>query len=201
VKILDLTQTLTNFPYPGDPELRINEKEMDGFIVSEIRIGSHLSTHVDYPKHVGLENKNILNIFKDGIIKGSCCCISLNNYKENIPKNCDILLIYTGASKYWGKEEYFKKIPEIPFLNDIIKSNIKCVGIDACTIGGFEEHKKLLSNNILIIENLNENLKNLVGKKFYFLGLPLKIYDIDASPIRCVAIFKKKENRNKIRKQ
>ncbi|AIJ05954.1 hypothetical protein JH146_1111 [Methanocaldococcus bathoardescens] len=186
MKILDLTQTLINFPYPGDPELKITEKEIDGFIVSEIVMGSHLCTHIDYPKHVGLENKIP---FKGGIIEGKGYCISLNDFEMNKLPVCDILLIYTGFSKYWKRKEYFEEIPEIPFLDDIIKSNIKCIGIDACTIGGFEEHKKLLSKNILIIENLNENLKNLVGKSFYFLGLPLKIFDIDASPIRCIAIL------------
>ncbi|CAB3289930.1 conserved protein of unknown function [Methanocaldococcus lauensis] len=185
MKILDLTQPLINFPYPGDPELKITEKKMDGFIISEIVMGSHLSTHVDYPKHIGLEN---IIFSKDLIIKGMGYCISLNDFERNKLPVCDILLIYTGFSKYWGKEEYFEKIPDIYFLDDIIKSNIKCVGIDACTIGGFEEHKKILSKNILIIENLNENLKFLINKEFYFLGLPLKIYDIDASPIRCIAI-------------
>ena len=191
MKVLDLTQPLINFPYPGDPELKITEKRIDGFIVSEIVMGSHLSTHIDYPKHIGLENEIL---FKDGIIKGRGYCISLEDFEKNSSEydkllfTCDILLIYTGFSKYWNKREYFDKIPDIS-VDNIIKSNIKCVGVDACTIGGYEEHKKLLSNNILIIENLNENLKNLIGKSFYFLGLPLKIFDIDASPVRCVAIL------------
>ncbi|ACV24839.1 cyclase family protein [Methanocaldococcus fervens] len=185
MEILDLTQPLINFPYPGDPGLKISEKEAGGFIISEISMGSHICTHVDYPRHVNLEN----NIpFKDLIIKGNSYCIDLNDFEINKIPECDILLIYTGFSKYWGKEEYFEKIPKIQFLDEIVESNIKCLGVDACTIGGFEEHKKLLSKNILIIENLNENLKNLIGKRFYFLGLPLKIFDIDASPIRCIAI-------------
>ena len=184
MRIVDLTQSLINFPYPGDPELRIIEKRVDNFIISEITLGSHLSTHIDYPKHVGLQN-NIS--FEEGIIKGSAYCLTLDDFENNELPICDILLIYTGFSKYWGKKEYFEKIPKLS-VDKIIESNIKCVGVDACTIGGYEEHKKLLSNNILIIENLNENLKNLIGRRFYFLALPLKIFDIDASPARCIAI-------------
>ncbi|WP_456371573.1 cyclase family protein [Methanocaldococcus sp.] len=189
MKILDLTQPLINFPYPGDPELKITEKKVGNFIISEIIIGSHLGTHIDYPKHIGLENKIC---FEDGIIKGRCKCVSLKSLQKNNLDNfldCEILLIYSGFSKYWARKEYFEKIPNIPFLDSIIDSFIRCVGIDACTIGGYEEHKKLLSNNILIIENLNENLKFLINKEFYFLGLPLKIYNIDASPIRCIAFL------------
>ena len=185
LEIVDLTQPLINFPYPGDPELKIIEKEIDGFIVSEITIGSHLSTHIDYPKHVGLKN-NIS--FKDAIIKGRGYCISLEDFEKYKISQCDILLIYTGFSKYWGKKEYFEKTPNIS-VDKIIKNNVKCVGIDACTIGDYEAHKKLLSSNILIIENLNENLKFLINKEFYFLALPLKIFDVDASPARCVAIM------------
>ncbi len=185
MKIVDLTQPLINFPYPGDPELKIIEKRVDNFIISQITMGSHLSTHIDYPKHVGLENKIS---FEDGIIKGKCCCITLDDFENDELPVCDILLIYTGFSKYWCKKEYFNRYPKIS-VDKIIKSKIKCVGVDACTIGNYEEHKKLLSNNILIIENLNENLKDLINKEFYFLGLPLKIYDIDASPIRCIAML------------
>lgn len=46
-----------------------------------------------------------------------------------------------------------------------------------------------LQRNILIIENLI-NLNKIGEKKFYFIGLPLKIKGATGSPIRAVAITK-----------
>ena len=49
-------------------------------------------------------------------------------------------------------------------------------------------HKILLGNRIPIIEGLT-NLDKLVGKKFEFIGLPLKIDGIDGAPVRALAIL------------
>ena len=48
-------------------------------------------------------------------------------------------------------------------------------------------HKILLHRQIPIIEGLT-NLEQLVGKKFQFIGLPLKIEGIDGAPVRALAI-------------
>ena len=51
-------------------------------------------------------------------------------------------------------------------------------------------HQKLLSNDVVIYENL-ANLENLPkGQPFIFIGFPLNIQDIDGSPVRAVAILK-----------
>jgi arylformamidase len=49
-------------------------------------------------------------------------------------------------------------------------------------------HKILLGQKIPIIEGL-VNLDKLVGKKFEFIGLPLKIDGIDGAPVRALAIL------------
>ena len=54
---------------------------------------------------------------------------------------------------------------ELSAVDRIVDHEIKCVGIDTLSVEkyGYKEglsHKKLLSNGIGIIENLNSNLKN-----------------------------------------
>lgn len=49
-------------------------------------------------------------------------------------------------------------------------------------------HKRLLRANIPIIEGLT-NLDQLVGKKFQFIALPLKVAGADGSPVRAIAVF------------
>jgi arylformamidase len=50
-------------------------------------------------------------------------------------------------------------------------------------------HKILLSNRIPIIEGLT-NLSELLGRRFQFVALPLKIAGADGSPVRAVAVLK-----------
>jgi arylformamidase len=49
-------------------------------------------------------------------------------------------------------------------------------------------HKILLRRRIPIVEGL-VNLDKLVGKKFQFIGLPLKIEGIDGAPVRALAVL------------
>jgi len=49
-------------------------------------------------------------------------------------------------------------------------------------------HKILLSENIPIIEGLI-NLDKVLGKRFQFIALPLKISGVDGSPIRAIALL------------
>ncbi len=49
-------------------------------------------------------------------------------------------------------------------------------------------HKILLSNRIPIIEGLT-NLESLLGHRFEFIALPLKISGADGSPVRAIAIL------------
>jgi len=49
-------------------------------------------------------------------------------------------------------------------------------------------HKILLGKRVPIIEGLT-NLDKLLGKKFQFVGLPLKVEGIDGAPVRAVAVL------------
>jgi kynurenine formamidase len=54
---------------------------------------------------------------------------------------------------------------------------------------GFKDglaHKTLLSNKVGIIEGLNVNVKQCLGKRMFLVCLPLFLRDIDGSPARVV---------------
>jgi arylformamidase len=88
----------------------------------------------------------------------------------------------------------------------LVKHGVRCVGSNT---PGLEDHKRaarehwmdpanqkqawpvhkiLLHSHIPIIEGLT-NLDKLVGKKFQFIGLPLKIEGIDGAPVRALAVL------------
>src|SRR5262249_3574376 len=145
--------------------------------VTRIVVGSHTGTHVDAQKHFIANGNSIdrepldkfigeamtLNISNINIgdgVGGS----DLENYSKVI-KNNDILLLYTGVREV--KNDTIRTNCSFTYLepsaaNWIVDQEIKCVGIDTLSVEyGSKEgktHKKLLSNGIGIIENLNANL-------------------------------------------
>jgi hypothetical protein len=95
-----------------------------------------------------------------------------------------------------NKNEYEKTRSNFTYLEPsaadwIVNHDIKCVGIDTLSIErkDFTEgiiHKKLLSHDIGIIENLDSNLRRFVDKKNFFIRLPLLFEDLDGSPARAI---------------
>jgi len=73
------------------------------------------------------------------------------------------------------------------FLAD---KGIKMVGIDALGIergqSGHDTHKILFEKNIPVVEGLE--LSKINSGRYFFIGLPLKIKEGDASPIRAVLV-------------
>lgn len=74
----------------------------------------------------------------------------------------------------------------------MVEHGVKCVGIDTASVEqyGLKDaplHKKLLSSNIGIIENL-ANLKQFVGSRMFFVCLPLPLKGLDGSPARAVLL-------------
>jgi len=185
-KIVNLSHEIKNFVYPKDPEFNVKTKKNGKYSVSELKMGVHTGTHIDYPQHVGLTNEKFENVFGNGY------CVSIENlddFFKNPPENLDILLIKTDFSKYWGNTIYFEKECDIKkFVEKIISINLKAVGIDCYSIGNFNVHQRILSSKIKIIENM-KNLEILENKSFKFFGFPLNIEKIDGSPINAVAIL------------
>ena len=114
--------------------------------------------------------------------------------QEILVKNCNlknskekIAIIITGWSKYFGSDKYFY---ENPYLSDeltelIIEKNFKGIAIDTCSVdkyGKDTNHKKLLENNVWIVENIT-NCDNLNKTSYSSFFIPLNI-EAEASPVR-----------------
>lgn len=209
----DLTQLISkDIPiYSGDPHPDFESSstiQRDNYNVTRIILGSHSGTHVDAQSHFLLNGNSI---DKEPVSKfvGESIVVDLSNRSKigdgitsvhlecysDLIKDTDILLIYTGSSEYWMKDENVKY--NFTYLEPcaaqwIADHNIKCVGIDTFSVEkyGSKEglsHKILLSNSVGIIENLNSNLKNLSGKRIFLVCLPLLLEGVDGSPARTLA--------------
>ncbi len=108
----------------------------------------------------------------------------------------DTILFYTGHyDRYYGKPEYMTEYPGLDRAGTefIIDSGCVNFGVDSASPDMWYDktypcHTVCAERQITHIENLC-NLDKLVGKRFTFIGLPLKIREGTGSPIRAVAVL------------
>ncbi|MCX8188995.1 MAG: cyclase family protein [Nitrososphaeria archaeon] len=194
-EVIDLSPLLV----PGKEKRRLTIRsfiaELDKTTMCDIDMMSHLGAHVESPLHFNscLPDISSLDIRK---FFGEAVCVDLRYKKpreailvkdlDEHVKEGDIVLLHSGI-----------KGEDAPYISketaEWLSKRIKMLGIDD-TINLEESydlmasHKHLLENNIPIIEMLT-NLDKVAGKRFIYIGLPLKIKGLDSSPIRAIAIL------------
>ncbi len=209
--IIDLSHTIKmGMPvYPGSAPPEIIDLGLyneQGVHVQEFTLNGHIGTHTDVPAHL-FANSNTTATMNISAFFGTAQVLDSSNYGSNeiigpeildqlsaveLP---DFILLYTGWSKMWGSENYFKffPAPSEELISTLAETKIKGVGIDTISLDlidahHFPNHKKILGSDKIIIENL-KNLESLIGKRFLFSCFPLKILNGDGSPVRAVGII------------
>jgi len=209
-KLIDLTHPIfEGMPvYPGTEPLLLKTEctlEEIGFLEKKITLFSHTGTHMDAPAHLIKDAKTLDEFPVDHFygkavlldytgITGSYIKLNdLGPYEEAI-RDVDFILIYTGWSKYWGRNKYFANYPVLTFdaADWLSEFSLKGIGLDtisADTIDTveYEVHKSFLGNNTVIIENLT-NFNLLPSNQFIFSCFPMSFKDADGSPVRAVGI-------------
>lgn len=192
--VIDLTHKITNTikEYPEDPKTELNffktATEDDTLTIMEFKTGLHTGTHIDAPFHYIPNGNKIADIPVDDLC-GEVSILQSNSKKISIPdkKLEKIVIIITGEYDNFGSDKYFN---ENSYLSNesadiLIKNNVKVVALDTCSVDKYGEnkiHKKLLENNISIVENLT-NTNQIKKGKYKGFFIPLKI-ESEASPIR-----------------
>lgn len=203
MKYIDLTHTIVdNMPvFPGDPAMtlkQVSSVEANGFTDHLLATNMHVATHIDAPLHMIAGGKRISEIPLDQFV-GTGVLVDVRRKSEITSdvlkdKKLDkhtIVLLLSGYSKHYKTPEYDQNYPRISldFAEELVSRNVKILGLDFInpdTDESFPVHKKLLGNDILIIENLT-NLEGLLKiQTFEVIAIPLKLHT-DASPVRVVA--------------
>ena len=197
--LYDLTQTVDNDSpvYPGDPRPSIQpitRLDTEGFVISDLRIGTHIGTHMDAPMHMIVGGKRLKDYPVERFILPATCFDIRRGYSaqaiaEQVRPGMGVLF-YSGASAYWNEARYWHEFPVIPrdVINALISVHASLVGVDTGSYDqeeGFPVHKALLGADILLLECLT-NLAPLIGKEFELMALPLKLAN-DGAPTRVVA--------------
>ncbi len=108
----------------------------------------------------------------------------------------DILLLFTGTfNRLQGTKEYLSQYPGLDEegSNWLVEQGIKTFGVDSPSPDNpisrtYPCHMMCRQHGITHFENL-ANLDQLAGKRFTFIGFPLRIRGGTGSPVRAVALF------------
>jgi arylformamidase len=202
LKIHDLTYSINPGMqvYSGEPEPKfesLSTIETEGIRVTRITLGSHTGTHVDAQSHFlprgnGIDKEPLDKFVGEAVIIDASdrpgegiAAKDLDRYKV---KRNDIVLLYTDT----GSRRIDFSYLEVSAAEWIVRHAVKCVGIDTLSVEKYGRkdalvHKMLLANNIGIVENL-DNLQQFVGKRLFFVCLPLPLKGVDGSPARAVLL-------------
>lgn len=206
MRIVDLTHTINEnmTVYPGSERPKLSAAsslDSDGYRETRIALFSHTGTHMDAPSHI-LRNGGTLDKIPPDRFFGKALTVNCQNAgnlieMDSIDKEkadrADFLLFYTGCDRYWLWKRYFEEFPVcgrsvIDYLVDTGKKGIGLDTISADPVGSLENHRTLLENSVLIIENLTR-LGELGDGLIDFWALPLKFENADGAPVRAIAML------------
>jgi len=206
-RVIDLTLPLAS----GAKGISIepaNRLETDGWNASTLCLYSHCGTHIDAPVHfgVGTETIDAINVANftgpawvaDVRPIGPRALIEpqhLGDIAEKF-KPGESLLICTGWSAYYKREQYREELPRISegLAQWCVEKKVKMLGVEppsVADVNNIDElttiHKILFGGGVIVVEGL-ANLTSVSKQQVTFIALPLKVAGGDGAPVRAVAI-------------
>jgi kynurenine formamidase len=199
---IDLSHPVTNgMPcYDGDPQVslqQISSVATEGYSNFVLSTGMHSGTHLDGPMHLTSSIKRIADIpldqftgpgFLVNAVGHKIIDLQDSDFDHILPGS--IALFYTGFDLCYNQKEYFSSYPVLSKKTALllVEKKVKMIGMDSPSpdYAPYHIHSILLSNDILIIENLMNLSSLLPYRDFEILAFPLKI-QADSSPVRVAA--------------
>lgn len=200
--LIDLTHTIARgiAVYPGDDPVQLNQirhLERDGFNDFSLTTGMHIGTHIDGPMHMTSDTRMMADLPLE-LFTGRGVLIDVRGVKsigfkesfQTMIQPDDIVLFYSGLDLHFGDPDYFTTHPDISekLARFLVERKVKMIGCDwpSPDHAPFLIHKILLTNNILILENLTNLSQLLHETNFEVFAFPVKI-EADSSMVRVVA--------------
>ena len=203
------TFIMTNMTY--EENMRNTGSKTLGFSARNLLISEHCGTHTDAISEYKPGGMTLSEMPMD-YFWGSAICVDLSHLPNTrfiepadleaavrktgltIQKG-DIFLMYTGHyDRYHDTKEYQTAYTGLSYAAGrwLAEQGVLNIGVDAPAIDhaqdiDFSGHRACRDFDMNNTENLC-NLDRLVGKRFLYFGLPLKIRGGSGSPIRAVAL-------------
>ena len=184
------------------------------FRSSGLLMSDHGPTHVDAIAHLDpRESAPTIDAMGLGLFYGAGTCVDVSHTEPHGYVTAeameaaveeagvgvgegDVLLIHTAThQRYGGTPEYTSLYPGLDegASGWLAEKKVKAFGVDSPSPDNpisrtYPVHMMCREHGIHHYENL-ANLRGLVGKRFTFIGFPLKVRDGTGSPVRAVAVL------------
>ena len=117
--------------------------------------------------------------------------ITIEPFKEQV-KDVDAVILKTGWSSHFGKEDFFSSFPGISEsgVDWLIENGIRMVGLESPSVNAIrhqEIHTLLLEKGVVIVESLT-NVDQIRKSYVRLFAVPLKLQGLDGSPVRAFAM-------------
>lgn len=176
------------------------------YIESEVRMHSHVGTHVEVPFHHKFDGPDCAQYPVERLV-GEAFVIDctgkkagdfitleeIKRYEERLEQG-DMILFYTGFDKKFHDPDWepFPHVEKEAILWLLEKFNPPVIGTDASGIEVPDDdrqpnHTNCFENNTAIIESLT-NLESVKEERITLFVLPLRMKRVDSCAVRVIAI-------------
>ena len=211
-EIIDLTHKLL----PGREQYTVEISQRGklrqtptGDIMHDVNMWSHSGTHVEVSRHFYAEGKDTSE-FPPDTFMGPAIKLDFRHKEKNEAitladiraagevRERDIVILWEGRDRLYRTPESHSR----PYLTEeagewlVHDRRIKLLGTDSSGFevrGGDKDHPNhhlffKPGNDVPVVECLR-NLEAIPEPRFFFVGLPIPVEGLDASPIRAVALL------------
>jgi len=196
-KLIDVT---TNEP-------DVKHREDVWYVGGEVNFSTHVGTHIEAPFHHRKDGAKVADLPLHKLF-GNLVVLDFSHKKDNEGitlaeiqkagagvKKDDLVFILTGRDKQYGTKAW----QQGPFVTEeairwLIDRKIACFGGDAADleVPGTDYqpvHTALFNAGIPMVESLT-NLRAAMNGEYMAVILPLPIVELEASPVRIIAVKK-----------
>ena len=177
--------------------------------ITQLSLQVHSGTHVDAPCHflagaAGMDAIPVERFMGNGWVchvhRGRCEGITAADLDQGAGGAMpgDSILLCTGYGRLFGNPEYYGEYPYLTgdAVEWLIRHRVNAIAVDTPTPDApppvrtpgfaYPAHKRLMAEDVLIVENVNGRLEELSGP-VEVLFIPLAIVGSDGSPVRLLA--------------
>ena len=187
-------------------EHRIERREDIWYILQEVKLGSHVGTHVEFPYHHLKNGKSAADYPLERLV-GDAVLLDFSHKKKDEEitrqevidtgvaiRKGDIVFIRTDMHLLWKTPRaHDRPVLSIEATRYLVEEiGIHCIGTDATGLevrGRNDQpvHEILFTHDVAMVESLT-NLDKLRATRFQVIMLPLMVEGMDSCPIRAVAL-------------
>lgn len=186
--IYDISREMFSTPtFPGDPvpetwpHTSFDKPEPDIYQVTVIKITGHTGTHADAPRHFLPEGKDAAHVDLSHCIGRCRVCEHSGELTAE-----DVRRMTEGGTERLLIKGDITVTPES--AEEMVSRGLLALGVEGMTVGAEgnipQVHRTLLGAEVYIIENLD--LSEAAAGEYFLSALPLKMAELDGSPVRAV---------------